>query len=68
MIINSSVGYKTEVDIKYPEQLEMSHNESPFLPKEMKINKQWKLIYNLNLNDKGKYVIHVRNCDLMRLI
>ena len=40
MIINSSVRYKTGVDIKYPEQLGMSHNESPFLPKEMKINKQ----------------------------
>lgn len=37
----------------------MPNNESPFLPKNMKINKQWKLIYNLN--EEGKYIVHIRN-------
>lgn len=56
---NNSAGYKSEVDINHPEQLGMPNNESPFLPKYMKINKQWKLIYNLN--EEGKYVVHIRN-------
>ena len=37
---NNSAGYKSEVDINHPEQLGMPNNESPFLPKNMKINKQ----------------------------
>lgn len=45
--------------MKCPEQLVFLHNGLLFLPEEMKINKQEKLIFNLN--DKERHVVHKRN-------
>ena len=52
-------GYFLEVDIQYPEKLHELHNQFPFLPERMKIEK----IENLfaNSHDKTEYVIHIRN-------
>ena len=45
-------GYFFEVDIKYLEKLHEPHNDSPFLPEIMKIEK---------LHYKTEHVIHMRN-------
>ena len=52
-------GYFVEVDVQYPEKLREFHNDLPFLPERMKVNKVKKLV--ANLHDKLKYVIHIRN-------
>ena len=44
----SDKGYFLEVDIQYPEKLH--HNDLPFLPERMKIEKVEKLIYMIKLN------------------
>ena len=36
---DSDVGYFLEVDIQYPESLEKFHNDLPFLPKRMKLER-----------------------------
>ena len=36
---NSNKGYILEVDVKYPKKLHDSHNDLPFLPRRMKIDK-----------------------------
>ena len=51
-------GYLLEVDVDYPVELHGKHNDLPFMPEKMKINKVEKLIPNLF--DKKKYVIHIR--------
>jgi len=51
-------GYILEVDVEYPKELHMSHNELPFLPERMKIGKVEKLVPNLN--KKKKYVVHIK--------
>ena len=55
----SDEGYFLEVDVKYPEKLHELHNDLPFLPERMKIEKVEKLV--TNLHDKTEYVIHIRN-------
>ena len=40
-------------------QLHELHNDLPFLPERMEIEKVEKLL--TNLHDKSKYVIHIRN-------
>ena len=55
----SEEGYFIEVDFQYPENLHNLRNDSPFLPKRMKIEKVEKLV--ANLHDKNEYVIHKRN-------
>ena len=55
----SDEGYFLEVDIKYTEKLHELHNDLPFLPEKMKIEKVEKLV--TNLHDKTEYVIHIRN-------
>ena len=55
----SDEGYFLEVDIKYTEKLHELHNDLPFLPEKMKIEKFEKLVSNLH--DKTEYVIHIRN-------
>ena len=52
-------GYFLEVDVQYPENLHNLHNDLPFLPKRMKIEKFEKFV--ANLHDKTEYVIHIRN-------
>ena len=48
-----------EVDVQYLEKLHERHNNLPFLPKKMKIDKVKKLV--ANLHDKTEYVIHIIN-------
>ena len=51
-------GYFLEVNVQYPEKLHDLHNELPFLPERMKIEKIKKLIGNLL--DKTEYVIDIK--------
>ena len=48
-----------EVDVQYPENLDNLHNDLPFLPERIKIEKRLKTCSNLH--DKVEYVIHIRN-------
>ena len=52
----SDEGYFLEVDAQYIEKLHECHNDLPFLPEGMKIEKVEKLV--ANLHDKTEYVIH----------
>ena len=54
----SDKGYFLEVDVPNPEKLHELHNDLPFLPERMKIEKVKKLV--TNLDDKAKDVIHIR--------
>src|SRR5699024_11114517 len=45
-----------EVDLEYPEDLHDLHNDFPFCPESIKIDKCVKLV--CNLLDKEKYIIH----------
>ena len=58
-IEESDDGYLLEVDIQYPEKLQELHDDLPFLPERMKIEKVEKLL--TNLHDKIECVIHIRN-------
>ena len=55
----SGEEYFLKVDVQYPEKLHELHNNLPFLPKIIKIQKVEKLV--VNLHDKRGYVIHIRN-------
>ena len=55
----SDEGYFLEVDVQYPEKLYELHNDLPFLPGRMKLEKVEKLV--ANLHDKTEYFIHIRN-------
>ena len=55
----SDKGYFLEVDVQYPEKLHELHNDSPFLPERMKIEKVEKFV--TNLHDKAEQCIHIRN-------
>ena len=52
-------GYFLEVDVQYPGNLHEFHNDLPFLPERIRIEKFEKLV--TNLHDKTEYVIHIRN-------
>ena len=56
---NSYKGYILEVDVKYPKKLHDLHNDLPFLPKKMKIDKCKKLV--CDLRNKKKYVVHIKS-------
>ena len=51
-------GYFFEVDAQYPEKLHKVHNDLPFLPERMKIEKVENLV--ASLQNKTEYVIHMR--------
>ena len=55
----SDEGYFLEVDVQYIKKLHELHNDLPFLPERMKIEKFKKVI--ANLHDKTEYVIDRRN-------
>ena len=55
---NGNGGYILEVGVKYPKHLYGLHNDLPFLPDRMKINKCDKLV--CNLFDKNNHVIRIR--------
>ena len=52
-------GYFLEVDFQYSKKLHELHNDLPYLPDRMKIEKFEKLL--ANLHDKTEYVMHTRN-------
>ena len=54
----SNVGYFIKADIEYPKELHILHNDLPFLPERMKVNKCKKL--TCNFYDKKGYVDHIR--------
>ena len=41
---DSNIGYFLQVDVQYPEELHELHNDFPFLPERMKIEKIEKLV------------------------
>ena len=55
----SDEGYFLDVDVQYPQNLHELHNDLPFLPERMKIEKVEKLV--TSLHDKSENVIHIRN-------
>ena len=55
----SKEGCFLEVDIRYPKKLRKLHNDLPFLPERMKIEKFKKLV--ASLHDKNEHVIHIKN-------
>ena len=55
----SDEGYFLEVDVQNLEKLHELHNDLPFLPGRMKIEKAEKFVGNLH--DKTEYVIHITN-------
>ncbi|XP_057316784.1 uncharacterized protein LOC130657804 [Hydractinia symbiolongicarpus] len=58
LVRDNKHGYILEVDIDYPKRLHDKHNELPFLPERMHINRVEKLVPNLG--DKRRYVVHTR--------
>ena len=54
----SDEGYFLEVDVQYLEKLYEIHNDLPFLPERMKIEKVEKLV--ADLHDETEYVIHIK--------
>ena len=55
---NSDKGYILKVDVEYPENICMLHNDLVFLPQRMKISKCTKLV--CTTQNKENYVIHIR--------
>ena len=55
----SDEDYFLEVDVQYPKTLHELHNDLPFLPEKMKIEKVEKFV--ANLQEKNEYVIYRRN-------
>ena len=55
----SDEEYFLEIDVQYPENLHNLHNDLPFLPERIKIEKVKKSI--ANFHDEKEYVIHIRN-------
>ena len=53
----SDTGYLLYVDVEYPKNLRKSHEDLPFLPNRMKVNKVNKII--CNQYDKHKYSGHI---------
>ena len=58
-IKESDERYFLEIDVQYPKKLHELHDDLPFLPEEMKIEKVVKLV--TNLHDKTEYVLQIRN-------
>ena len=54
----SDEGYFLQVGVQYTEKLYQLHNDLPFLPERMKIEKVENLV--ANLHDKTKFFIHIR--------
>ena len=52
-------GCILEANLEYPKNLHDLHNNLPFLPEGMKIDKRNKLV--CNLYDKKSYVVHIRS-------
>ena len=61
----SDEGYFLEVDVHCMEKLHELHNDLPFLPERIKIEKFEKLV--ANLHDKTEYAITIRNLTIRKL-
>ena len=48
-----------KIDVQYTEELNEIHNDLPFLPERMRVEKVEKLVPNLH--DETEQVIHIRN-------
>ena len=59
----SDEEYFLEVDVQNLEQLHELHNDLPFLPERIKIEKIEKLL--ASLDDKTEYVMHIRNLEML---
>ena len=57
----SNERYFLEVDVQYPKKSFEVHNDLPFLPERMKLEKVEKLA--TNLHGKTEYAIHIRNLE-----
>ena len=55
----SDKGYFLEVNVQYTEKLHELHNDLPFIPERMKIEKVEELV--ATSHDKTKYVIYLRD-------
>ena len=75
----SPIGYILEVDLEYPDELHVLHNDYPLAPEKLAIsydillskncrrmwNKSWCVMKLLpNLGNKTNYVFHYRNLQL----
>ena len=58
-IEESDKGYFLEVEVQYLKTLHELHNDLPFLPERMNIEKGEKL--EANLHDKTEYILPIRN-------
>ena len=56
---DTKIGYIFEVDLEYPKYLWEEHNDYPFAPHKLKINKVDKLVSTFF--PKTKYVLHYKN-------
>ena len=75
---DGDTGYVLEVDLQYPSHLHDDHNDYPLAPEHMTVTKEMISDYNRdslfvgqsclvpNLNDKIKYVTHIRNVKLYK--
>ena len=57
-IEDSTEGYFFEVDVQHPKKLNDLHNDLPFLPERMKIEKVGKFL--TKLHDKKEYVKYIK--------
>ena len=57
-----NIPYILEVDLEYPRELRVLHNDYPVAPERLRINNVEKLIPNLW--DKEKYIVHHENLKL----
>ena len=55
----SNGEYFYEAYVQYLERLHEFHNDLPFLPERIKVEKVEKLV--ANLKDRTEYLIHIRN-------
>ena len=51
--------YFLEVDVQYPDKLHERHNDFPFLPERIKLEKVER--FGANLHNKIEYVMHIKN-------
>ena len=51
-------GYFLEVDVQYPDKLHERHNDFPFLPVKIKLEKVER--FGANLHNKVEYVMHIK--------
>ena len=58
---DSNIWLFTEADVQYPEKLRELHNDLPFFPERMKIEKVENPI--ASFHDGKEYVIHKRNLE-----